>query len=207
MVQFLEDISAHTIPTEPGCYAYCWFLPTADGPTQPCLRGLEVLVACHKPYGIPKALEQKPFINYVIDFFSRYADEDALAVTHRSSVPYKVMRASIDAGGLLAPPTPDLTFRTPSGVGFLSKSTEIEILSSEAFVIMSEYSTNSVAATMSLLENLNAVATSFKDEPEVLSYWALKWLDVMANDNILVFERYASSHAYATMSNKTTRMR
>jgi hypothetical protein len=117
------------------------------------------------------------------------------------------MRARIDAGDLLAPPTPNLTFRAPSGVGFLSKSSEVELLTSDTFVVMSEYSTKGGDHTVSLLKALEDEATSVFEKADVLSYWALKWLDPESDTNILVFERYTSKKAYDDISSEINRTR
>lgn len=110
------------------------------------------------------------------------------------------MRARIDAGGLLALPSPDLSFRTPVGVGFLSKHTGVELATTKEFAVLTEYSTSSEKETSKLLASLEAIAASAKEMPDILTYWALKWLDAQLGTNILVFERYTSREAYDNAS-------
>ena len=130
-----------------------------------------------------------------------------MAVTHRSSAPYKRMRASIANDNILADTNIDLTFRVPAGVGFLSKSTSIDLLTPESFVVFSEYYTKGGKYSSSLLENVEIVAKTLRNEPEVLSYWALKWQNPESDKSILVFERYTSRKAYLAISSIERDMR
>lgn len=123
--------------------------------------------------------------------------EDDLAVTHRSSAPYKEMRRSVAADKLLIQPYGDLTFRVPTGVGFLSKSTSTDLVTGdETFAVLSEYTTQGPADDQRVLESLRGIAKVLAQEPGVLSYFVLQWKEPRAELQLCVFERYASRLSY-----------
>lgn len=125
-----------------------------------------------------------------------YANDDALAVTHRSKGQYKHMRATVAEHPIITWPVQGLTQMAPSGVGFLSKSSTLATLTKETFVRLSEYTTTSAKSSDDLLEDLKDLAKSFERDDSVLSFWALKPREPSITNSIIVFSRFKSQENY-----------
>lgn len=131
-------------------------------------------------------------------------NEDDLAITHRSSVPYKEMRRSVAEDKLLVPPYGDLTFRIPAGIGFLSKDPSTEVVTdAETFVVLSEYTVQSSSDHPKVLDSLRGVAKALVQAPEVLSYIVFQWKEPRAESQFCVFERYSSRLSYERLRETT----
>jgi quinol monooxygenase YgiN len=112
------------------------------------------------------------------------------------------MRASL-VNDELVEEVPQLLFRTPTGVGFLSKSNGIELLDGKAsrLIVVSEYCLGTKEKQPILLSELGKIAEQFEKDNGVLSYWVLKDKD-SDSSNIIVWERYSSDETYGEVSTK-----
>jgi quinol monooxygenase YgiN len=117
------------------------------------------------------------------------------------------MRASL-VNDELVEEVPQLVFRTPTGVGFLSKSKRIELLDGKAsrLIVVSEYYLGRKEKQPLLLSELKKIAEHFEEENGVLSYWVLKNKD-SDSSNIIVWERYLSDETYGELSTKYKSLR
>lgn len=109
------------------------------------------------------------------------------------------MRVAVASEKLLTE-YPDLTFRVPTGIGFLAKGPSISSINAETFVVISEYVTTGGEDTETHLHRLSTVAQILKGVADVLSYWVLKCQDSKNDTDLIVFERYATKQGYETVT-------
>ena len=126
---------------------------------------------------------------------NRYENEQALSETHRSSPEYKTMRKTVEDEQLYDTKNRILIFQEPAtDTGFLTKENESVMLFSEAkdvFVFVLHLKTADPEATKTLVENLSKVASAFKADKDVLSFFPMTRIDDVKTE-VTVFERFTS---------------
>jgi quinol monooxygenase YgiN len=174
-LQLLSNIAIVTQKDEPKTLAYCWLKRTEDCTTVPG--------------------------QYVCGF-EVYEDEAASKVVHRSSEPYKKMRAILGTEKIQEKPT-DLSYCRPTGIGFLTRG-------GRPTVFQGSFPTSGAKSLVEVWElmpkdgmkiealgEIEKLATYVEREEEgTSSFWILEFLPEYSNSNLKVISRFDNRAAY-----------
>lgn len=133
-----------------------------------------------------------------------------MSQVHRSSDPYKAMRAAVSSDKILERPT-DLRFLQPTGLGFLTNSghkTSIfqgasKSIEDASLIVIFEYFPKNASSKAALLENGRLIADQCSSDPSVASFWILEYRPEYEDNAITVFTRLTSSRIYHSKYERT----
>ncbi|KAI0131934.1 hypothetical protein BJ170DRAFT_691152 [Xylariales sp. AK1849] len=163
----LREVSAETKSNEPKTLAYLWLRGSLEG---------------------KESMEPQ----FMVGGLELYADEDALVVVHRDGVNYKRMRDTLATTGIVKYPKGGIVLRTPTSIGFLSRSLDLENMDENSCFATEEFSTPTPESRDYLLAELQQLAQLAQSETQVLSFLVFQPKPPAEPATLNVFARYSA---------------